>query len=85
MAKIFRSSRYLPTNVKALTVGGLYMLHDDVGYFGKTLYMIYRIISFISCVIAVVWVIAGFVATEDFDLNDYGPAVLHTSKLSFQC
>lgn len=56
------------------------MLHDDVGYFGNTLYMMYRIVSFISCMTAIVWVIAGFVATEDFVLIDNAPAVLHTSK-----
>lgn len=82
MLKILRSSRYLPTNIKVLTVGGLYMLHDDVGYFGNTLYMIYRIISFVSSMLAIVWVIAGFVATEDFILIDNAPAVLHTSKCS---
>lgn len=83
MAKYFRSSRYLPTNVKVLTVGGLYMLHDDVSYFGNTLYMLYRAISFISCVMAIIWVIAGFVTTENFVLIENAPAVLHTSKLSF--
>lgn len=56
------------------------MLHDDIGYFGNTLYMLYRIISFISCVTAIVWVVAGFVAIEDFVLIDNAPAVLHTSK-----
>lgn len=80
MTKIFRTSRYLPTNIKVLTIGGLYMLHDDIGYLGNTLYTLYRIISFISCVTAIVWVIAGFVASENFVLVDNAPAVLHTCK-----
>lgn len=74
MVKIFRPGRYLPTNIKVLTVDGLYMLHDDVGYFGNSLYTMYRVVSFISCVLAIPWVIAGFVMTENFVLIDNAPA-----------